>query len=110
MSEAIVMPKKEALTPFTGRQLLEEKIQELQKKTGMNMDLLIIMSMESLQRMNTRSSGCEYFVTKVREMVGTLLEEWHENNQEGIATAVLNLRDFVTEGKEAGDAEPSDDN
>lgn len=109
MSEAIIAPVKELLTPFTGRQRLEDLIHDLEGKLGHKVMQVIILSSEQMQAINTRSMGCEYYVQKTRELVGELISVWHDNDKDGTGKAVLALRDFVTEGKEAG-FEPSEDN
>jgi hypothetical protein len=110
MSEAIIASVKELLTPFTGRQQLEGHIHELEAKLGYKIMQVIILSSKQMQAINTRSMGCEYYVDKTRTLTGELLSVWHDNDKDGIGKAVLALRDFVTEGKEAGLDEPSKDN
>ena len=106
MSEALVVSVKEMLTPFTGRQQLEEKMAEYEQKRGKKILQVVIMDSEQLLEINRRSAGCEYFVDKVRALTGELLDAWHQNDKDRLGKAVLHLRDVVSDGQEPGDEQP----
>ena len=99
-----ILPVKEILKPFTGRQMLEKAIEELRLATrATDLMQVVILTPEQLQLINKRAAAADYFIQKVQRMV-VGLEAYDSRNERNKLTLLINeLHDFAIEAKEPGD-------
>lgn len=108
-NDVAIVPVKEVLTPFTGRQMLETAINNLKAAHGLTeLSQVLLITPDQLRTMNRRAAAADYFITKVQRLVSAV----HEADKEGRSGESMNLfyelRDFALEAKEKGDDdEPS---